>query len=81
MRVPEAHCYRCPCDFEYPQCNLRCTECLEDTIIKGANEGVIAVMVEPVQGNGSQLSFPPEWHRRVKEICVKHDVLLIWDEI
>lgn len=81
LRVPEAYCYRCPLGLEYPQCNLRCTKCLENTITKGANGGVIAVMVEPIQGNGTQLSFPLEWHKRVKEICVRHEVLLIWDEV
>lgn len=81
LKVPEAYCYRCPLDLRYPECALRCTQCVEDTICKRANGGVIAVILEPVQGNGAQLSFPVEWHKRIKEICVKYDVLLIWDEI
>jgi len=34
-----------------------------------------------VQGNGTQLDFPREYYKLVREICDEEDVLLIWDEI
>jgi len=81
VRVPEAYCYRCAFGLEYPSCDLRCAQYLEDTIKNRINGGVVAVMMEPVQGNGGQISFPPEFHKRVREICTQNKVLLIWDEI
>ena len=81
VRVPEAYCYRCVFGLEYPSCDLRCAQYLEDTIKRRVNGGVVGVMMEPVQGNGGQISFPPEFHKRVREICTKNNVLLIWDEV
>lgn len=81
VRVPEAYCYRCAFGLKYPSCNLRCAQYLEDTIKGRVNGGVIAVMMEPVQGNGGQIAFPSEYHKKIREICTNQDVLLIWDEI
>jgi len=81
IKVPEAYCYRCKFNLSYPSCNLECARFLEETIEKNKKESIIAVMMEPVQGNGGQISFPPEFHQKVREICDRHNVLLIWDEV
>jgi len=81
IKVPEAYCYRCSFSLSYPSCQLKCARFLEETVEKTANAGVVAVMMEPVQGNGGQISFPPKFHREVRQICSRHGILLIWDEI
>ncbi len=81
IKVPEAYCYRCKFNLSFPSCNLECARFLEETIEKEKDAGVIAVMMEPVQGNGGQISFPPEFHREVRKICDRQDILLIWDEV
>src|SRR5260370_7050065 len=43
---------------------------------------IAAVIVEPlVQGAGGMITHPGEFLRRVRELCTKHDVLLIADEV
>ena len=40
-----------------------------------------AIMIEPVQGEGGVRAVPPAFLRGLREICDKHDLLLIFDEV
>jgi adenosylmethionine-8-amino-7-oxononanoate aminotransferase len=42
---------------------------------------VAAVFVEPVQNSGGCFPPPPGYFQRVREICNKHDVLMVSDEV
>ncbi|WP_375485298.1 aspartate aminotransferase family protein [uncultured Jatrophihabitans sp.] len=42
---------------------------------------VAAVFLEPVQNSGGCFTPPPGYFQRVREICDKHDVLLVSDEV
>ena len=44
-------------------------------------ETVAAVFLEPVQNSGGCFPPPPGYFQRVREICDKHDVLLVSDEV
>ena len=44
-------------------------------------EYVAAVVVEPVQGEGGFVPAPIEWVRAVREICDRHGILLVADEV
>ena len=41
----------------------------------------IAVMLEPVQGEGGIIAPPPQYLRQVRELCDRHHLLLIVDEV
>lgn len=58
-----------------------CLGLLEDVIEKGVDGGVAALMMEPIQGNGGHIEFPADYYSGVREICDRHEVLLIWDEV
>jgi 4-aminobutyrate aminotransferase/(S)-3-amino-2-methylpropionate transaminase len=81
-RVPFAYCYRCSYSLEYPSCDVYCARHLEDTFRRVvASEDVAAVIAEPVLGEGGFVAPPPEFFRIVMEICRKHGVLFIADEV
>jgi 4-aminobutyrate aminotransferase/(S)-3-amino-2-methylpropionate transaminase len=81
-RVPFAYCYRCSYSLEYPSCDVFCARHLEDTFRRVvASEDVAAVIAEPVLGEGGFVAPPPEFFRIVMEICRKHGVLFIADEV
>jgi len=44
-------------------------------------EQVAAIILEPVQGEGGFYPVPPEFMRALREICDRHGILLIADEI
>lgn len=78
---PAASCYRCPLGLTYPDCELASVKALEATITEAGMNQVAALVIEPVQGPGGHVEFPPDWYASVQEMCRRHDVLLIVDEV
>lgn len=57
-------------------------EKLEDFFIKHVNpEAVAAVVAEPVQGEGGFIAPPDGYFQKLVEICRKHGILFVSDEI
>src|SRR4051812_29306923 len=81
-RIPFAYCYRCSYSLTYPSCDLFCARHLEDTFKRVvASEDVAAVIAEPVLGEGGFVAPPQDFYRVLMEICHKHGVLFIADEV
>lgn len=77
--APETNCYNCPIKHTYPGCNVACADYIEHMI---ANESdVAAIILEPVVGTNGVLIPPPEYFPRLREICGRHGVLMIADEV
>jgi 4-aminobutyrate aminotransferase-like enzyme len=81
VRVPQAYCYRCPLQLQFPSCGIACADLVRDAMRKGVNGGPTAMIMEPMQGNGIQAPFPVEYLRAIRRICDEEGVLLIWDEV
>jgi adenosylmethionine-8-amino-7-oxononanoate aminotransferase len=56
-------------------------DAIEEAIEFGPPENVAAVVLEPVQNAGGCLVPPPDYWRRVREICDKYGVLLASDGV
>ncbi|MEJ7636158.1 aspartate aminotransferase family protein [Aeromicrobium sp.] len=54
---------------------------IEDAILAEGPDTVAAVFLEPVQNAGGCFPPPPGYFQRVREICDRHDVLLVSDEV
>jgi 4-aminobutyrate aminotransferase/(S)-3-amino-2-methylpropionate transaminase len=81
-RIPFAYCYRCSYSLTYPSCDLYCARHLEDAFKRVvAQEGVAAVMAEPVLGEGGFVTPPLDYFKVLLEVCHKHNVLFIADEV
>ena len=81
-RIPYAYCYRCAYGLQYPSCAVACARHLEDTFKRVvAAESVAAVIAEPVMGEGGFIVPPREFFGIVQEICRKHGILFIADEV
>ena len=77
--APETNCYDCPIKHTYPGCNIACADYVEHMIRNESD--VAAIVLEPVVGTNGILVPPPEYFPRIREICDRHGVLLITDEV
>lgn len=81
-RIPYAYCYRCSYSLQYPGCDVFCARHLEDAFKRMvASEAVAAVVVEPVLGEGGFVAPPREFFPVLQDICRRHDILFIADEV
>lgn len=81
LKADSPYCYRCPKDKSYPLCNFDCLVSLEE-ILKKEHSSICAVIVEPlVQAAAGILVWPKGAYRKISELCKKHKILLIADEV
>lgn len=52
-----------------------------EALQKAINENTAAFLVEPIQGEGGVIVPPDGYLKRAKEICQKHNILFILDEV
>ena len=65
----------------WEECNRFCAQMFEDAIINEDPDTVAGVIVEPIGNTGGIVTPTDEYFRLLREICDRHDVLLIFDEI
>jgi 4-aminobutyrate aminotransferase len=81
--VPYGFCHRCPYQLKHPSCGIECVGVLEKVLFRYEvrPEEVAAIFVEPIQGEGGYVVPPPEYLPMLQELCRRHGILLVLDEI
>jgi adenosylmethionine-8-amino-7-oxononanoate aminotransferase len=74
-------CYRCPFGKSYRECGITCASLVGQVIEMEDPATVAAVIVEPIGHTGGIIDPPPEYLPILREVCDRHNVLLIFDEI
>jgi adenosylmethionine-8-amino-7-oxononanoate aminotransferase len=79
--IAPCFCYHCPFELKFPECGLACANDLE-TLLQPSDANVAAFIFEPVVGATLGAAAPPDGYvARIAEICSRHNILLIADEI
>lgn len=81
IRSPDYYCYRCDLGLKYPSCGIQCAKHLEKLILAEGADTIAAFIAEPEHGTAGDISPPPEYWPMVREICDRHNILLIADEV
>ena len=80
--IPPPYCYRCPLGKTYPECHVSCAEELERVIHQEGSDSISAFIAEPILGTSAAgLTPPPEYYPTIREICDRHNILMIVDEV
>ncbi len=81
--VPYAYCYRCPYNLRPDTCEMACARFIEEQLFPRfvPPEEVAAIFVEPIQGEGGYVAPPLAYFRALRDICDRHGILLVADEI
>jgi adenosylmethionine-8-amino-7-oxononanoate aminotransferase len=82
--VAPCFCYHCPFGLTYPECNVACADDLDAFLsaIENDASSVSAFIFEPVVGATLGAAAAVDGYTaRIAEICRKHGILLIADEV
>jgi hypothetical protein len=83
VRVPNTNFYRAPgfVSTDLEAFGRWAADEIDRAIEREGPESVAAVFLEPVQNSGGCFPPPPGYFARVREICDRHGVLLVSDEV
>jgi 4-aminobutyrate aminotransferase-like enzyme len=83
IRVPAPYYYRPYFEVakrdDKDEVDRRCLEILEMQIKYSSTGPVCALVMEPLQASGGQIIFSKNYLAGVREICTRHNIILIWD--
>lgn len=65
----------------WEECNRFCARMFEDVIINEDPETVAGVILEPIGNTGGIITPTAEYFQIIREICDRHNVILIFDEV
>lgn len=80
-RVPHPDSYRPRFGMDLESETRMCLSLLEDTITKGVDGGVAAIIIEPILGNGGHIIVGKAFLQGLRDVCDRHNIVLIFDEI
>ncbi len=77
----DPYCYRCPFGWTRDLCHRECISHVEEVIQHEGPDQIAAILLEGVTGTNGLIIPPDEYWPRIREMCDRHGILLISDEV
>lgn len=78
----DPYCYRCPFGLNYPGCDLRCAQHVEEVIkFEGGAKRVAGFLAETIVGANGIIVPPDGYWQKIREICNRYEMLMMCDEV
>ena len=82
IHVENPYFYRCPWNSKTPEeCGEMAARNLEQVVKYENPHSIAAIMLEGESGSSGCIKYPPNYWKRVREICDEYGILLIDDEV
>jgi taurine---2-oxoglutarate transaminase len=81
IHVEDPYCYRCPWSQQPDSCKLECISHVERVIEFEGPKNIAAILMEGESGSSGCIKYPRKYWKRLRELCDKHGILLIADEV
>ena len=81
IHVENVNCARCPFEKTYPECDVYCARHIEDEVKFQDPATIAAIIAEPISTSNGCYVPPVEYWRTLRDICDRHDIVLIADEV
>ncbi|WP_129840942.1 aminotransferase class III-fold pyridoxal phosphate-dependent enzyme [Streptomyces sp. RFCAC02] len=81
VKIPAPDCANCFYRQSPDSCGMLCARRLDDFVEFASSGRVAALLIEPVLGNGGNLVPPAGYYGVLREVCDRHGILVIADEV
>ncbi|MFN8358058.1 MAG: aminotransferase class III-fold pyridoxal phosphate-dependent enzyme [Spirosomataceae bacterium] len=81
IHVEDPYCYRCPFGQKVETCKRECVSHIERIINFEGPDNIAAILMEGESGSSGCIKYPPDYWKRLRELCDKYNILLIADEV
>lgn len=82
VRLPAPYPYRKPENLTTEEYIQLCIQQFENAFVTQIDaDAVAAIIIEPVQGEGGFIQMPEAFLSKIRQVCDKHNIVMIADEI
>src|SRR5579864_7075841 len=77
VHAVNAYCYRCPFGLEYPSCEVKCAQDIEELIQTTTSGQIAGFLAEPIMGVGGFITAPDGYFKIAVDIIKKYGGVFI----